>query len=117
MANTFTHNTTDVHIGDTVRIHQSITDGDKTRTQLFEGLVIAIKNAGAGQSFTVRKIGANGIGVEKILPVRLPSIKSIEVKRKGHVRRAKLYYLRDRSGKAATRIKEKSAVAQTTKSA
>lgn len=94
-------------IGDTVRVHQEIKEGGKTRIQVFEGILIAIKNRGAGKSFTVRKIGANGIGVEKIFPAQLPSIKKIELKRQGNVRRAKLYFLRDRIGKAATRIKEK----------
>lgn len=93
--------------GDTVRIHQEIAEGSKTRIQIFEGIVIAIKNSGTGKSFTVRKIASNGIGVEKIFPAMLPSIKNIEVKRQGQVRRSKLYYLRDRIGKAATRIKEK----------
>lgn len=102
------HNNKTIATGDTVRIHQEISEGEKNRVQIFEGIVIAIKNAGAGKSFTVRKIGANGIGVEKIFPARLPSIKKIEVKRKGQVRRSKLYYLRDRIGKAATRIREKS---------
>ncbi|MCA9369481.1 MAG: 50S ribosomal protein L19 [Pseudomonadales bacterium] len=107
MAQYFTYNDTEVATGDTLRVHQEITEGDKKRVQIFEGIVIAIKNRGAGKSFTIRKIGANGIGVEKIYPVSLPSIKQIEVKRKGSVRRSKLYFLRERIGKAATRIKEK----------
>jgi len=94
--------------GDTVRVHQEIAEGDKKRVQVFEGIVIAIKNRGAGKSFTVRKIGANSVGVEKIFPVQLPSIKKIEVKRQGDVRRSKLYYLRAKVGKAATRVKEQS---------
>ena len=93
--------------GDTIRVHQEIQEGDKKRIQVFEGIVISIKNRGNGKSFTLRKIAANGIGVEKIIPAALPSIKKIEVKRQGKVRRAKLYYLRDRIGKAATKIKEK----------
>lgn len=93
--------------GDTVRIHQTISEGDKKRVQIFEGIVIAIKNRGTGKTMTVRKVSAGGVGVEKIFPVNLPSIKSIDLKAKGHVRRSKLYYLRDRIGKAATRIKEK----------
>ena len=95
--------------GDTVKVHQEIFEGGKKRIQIFEGIVIAIKNVGTGKSFTVRKLGANGIGVEKIFPINLPSIKQLEIVRKGHVRRSKLYFLRDRIGKAATRIKEKSA--------
>ncbi|MDQ3008249.1 MAG: 50S ribosomal protein L19 [bacterium] len=102
-----------ISVGDTLRISQEISEGDKKRLQIFEGIVIAIKNRGLGKSFTVRKIATNGIGVEKIFPLQLPSLKSIEVKRKGQVRRSKLYYLRDRIGKAATRIKEKATVAPT----
>lgn len=94
-------------VGDTIAVHQEISEGGKTRVQIFEGLVIAIKGSETGKSFTVRKIGAGGIGVEKIYPVNAPFIKLIENKRQGEVRRAKLYYLRDRIGKAATRIKEK----------
>lgn len=105
----------EIAVGDTVRVHQEITEGDKTRIQIFEGLVIAIKNVGNGKSFTVRKIGANAIGVEKIYPINMPQIKDIEVKRKGNVRRAKLYYLRERLGKAATRIKEKDTNSKTKK--
>ena len=94
-------------VGDTIAVHQEITEGEKTRVQIFEGLVIAIKGSENGKTFTVRKMGANSIGVEKIYPVNAPFIKEIQVKREGQVRRAKLYYLRDRIGKAATRIKEK----------
>ncbi|NCN45005.1 MAG: 50S ribosomal protein L19 [Candidatus Pacebacteria bacterium CG10_big_fil_rev_8_21_14_0_10_36_11] len=109
MAQYFEYNNNNVSIGDTVRVHQEIVEGSKKRIQIFEGIVIAIKNVASGKSFTVRKIGANGIGVEKIFPVMLGSIKNIEVKRKGAVRRSKLYYLREKIGKAASRIKEKSA--------
>lgn len=115
MANSFTINETLISTGDTVRIHQEIAEGEKTRIQIFEGIVIAIKNSGTGRSFTVRKMGANGIGVEKILPANMPSIKKVEVKRKGNVRRAKLFYLRERLGKAATQIKEKSIVTASAK--
>ncbi|MCB9812770.1 MAG: 50S ribosomal protein L19 [Pseudomonadales bacterium] len=107
MAQYLTHNDLKISVGDTVKVHQEISEGDKTRIQIFEGIVIAIKNRGNGKTFTVRKIGAGGIGVEKIYPINMPQIKKIEVKRKGNVRRAKLYYLRDRLGKSATRIKEK----------
>lgn len=109
MAHTLTHADTTVNVGDTIRVHQEIVEGGKTRVQVFEGLVIAIKNRGTGKSFTVRKIASNSIGVEKIFPLALPSIKKIEVKRQGDVRRNKLYYLREKVGKAATRVKEKSA--------
>ena len=110
MSNSFTINDTQISTGDTVRVHQEVSEGNKNRIQIFEGIVIAIKNSGLGRSFTVRKMGANGIGVEKILPVHMPSLKKIELKRKGSVRRAKLYYLKDRVGKSATRIKEKTSL-------
>lgn len=114
MALSFNYNEQVISVGDTVRVSQEIAEGEKSRVQVFEGIVIAIHNVGLGKSFTVRRLGASGIGVEKIYPVSLPSIKAIDVKTKGTVRRSKLYYLRDRIGKAATRIKEKKAVAQTT---
>ena len=107
MAQYFNYQGTEIGVGDTVRVHTEIIEGKKTRIQVFEGIVIAIKGEDNGKSFTVRRISAGGIGVEKILPVRLPSIQKIEVKRRGQVRRSKLYYLRDRIGKAATKIKEK----------
>lgn len=114
MAQHFTYQDQSLSTGDTVKVHQEITEGGKKRIQIFEGIIIAIKNVGAGQSFTVRKLGANSIGVEKIFPVNLPSIQKIEVVRKGDVRRSKLYFLRDRIGKAATRIKEKNTFAKAT---
>ena len=92
--------------GDTVRVAVEIKEGDKKRIQNYEGVVIAIKGRGAGKTFTVRKIGANNIGVERIFPLYSESIKGIEVVRKGKVRRAKLYYLRNKTGKQA-RIKER----------
>lgn len=106
----FNHQGVVASVGDTIRVHQEITEGESKRVQVFEGIVIAIKNRGRNKSFTVRKIGANNVGVEKIFPVFLPSIKKIEIKRKGKVRRSKLYYLRNKVGKAATRIKEKSVI-------
>lgn len=106
MAQYFKHKDVTASVGDTVRVHQSIKEGSKSRVQVFEGIIIAIKGAGMGQSFTVRKIATGSIGVERILPTHLPSIEKIEVKRAGKVRRAKLFYLRDRIGKAATRLKE-----------
>jgi large subunit ribosomal protein L19 len=115
MAEAFLLQEQNIHSGDTIRVHQEISEGDKKRIQIFEGIVIAIKNRGTGKSFTVRKIGANSIGVEKIFPVNLPGIKKLEIKSKGHVRRSKLYYLRDRIGKAATRIKEKNLHTKTAK--
>ena len=92
--------------GDTVRVAVEIKEGDKKRIQNFEGVVIAIKGRGVGKTFTVRKIGANNVGVERIFPLYSESIAGIEVVRKGKVRRAKLYYLRGKTGKKA-RIKER----------
>ena len=91
--------------GDTVRVDVRVIEGGRERTQAFEGVVIARKGGGIRETFTVRKISF-GVGVERIFPVHAPIIQEIEVLRRGDVRRAKLYYLRDRIGKA-TRIKEK----------
>ena len=91
--------------GDTVRVDVRVAEGGRERTQAFEGVVIARKGGGVRETFTVRKISF-GVGVERIFPVHAPIIDTIEVLRKGDVRRAKLYFLRDRVGKA-TRIKEK----------
>jgi large subunit ribosomal protein L19 len=93
-------------VGDTIAISQRIKEGDKERLQLFEGDVIAMRNRGASSTFTVRKIGAHGVAVERILPYYSPLIKSIKIIKHGDVRRAKLYYIRDRKGKSA-RIKER----------
>jgi large subunit ribosomal protein L19 len=91
-------------IGDTVRVHLRVVEGDKERVQVFEGVVIKRKRGGVGASFTVRKV-SYGVGVERIFPVHSPRIEKIEVVRSGRVRRAKLYFLRDLRGKAA-RLKE-----------
>ncbi|GAA0820807.1 50S ribosomal protein L19 [Colwellia sp. D2M02] len=91
--------------GDTVVVQVKVTEGDKSRLQAFEGVVIAVKNRGLHSAFTVRKI-SNGVGVERVFQTHSPIVDSIEVKRRGDVRQAKLYYLRERSGKSA-RIKEK----------
>ena len=93
-----------VNIGDTVVVHCKIKDGTNERIQLFEGTVIAKKGGGISETFTVRKI-SYGVGVEKIFPVHSPNIAKIDVVRKGKVRRAKLYYLRDRVGKSS-KVKE-----------
>ncbi|HLA66834.1 MAG TPA: 50S ribosomal protein L19 [Acidimicrobiia bacterium] len=92
--------------GDTVKVNVRVVEGGRERVQAFEGNVIARNGGGLNASFTVRKISF-GVGVERIFPVHAPIISSIEVTRKGLVRRAKLYYLRDRVGSKATRIKEK----------
>ena len=93
------------NIGDTVNVHVKIKEGNKERIQIFTGTVIKRQNAGLNETFTVRKI-SNGVGVEKTFPVHSPKIEKVEVTRQGKVRRAKLYYLRDRVGKAA-KTKEK----------
>lgn len=92
--------------GDTVKVYTKFQEGDRIRTQIFEGIVIAKRGAGIKQTFTVRKI-SYGEGVEKIFPLHSPFIEKVEVVRRGEVRRAKLYYLRGRVGKRATRVKEK----------
>jgi large subunit ribosomal protein L19 len=91
--------------GDTLRVAVTIKEGSKTRVQNFEGVCIAIRGEGTGRTFNVRKIGANSVGVERMFPLYSESIDSITVLRRGRVRRAKLFYLRERKGKSA-RIKE-----------
>jgi len=91
--------------GDTVKVGVRIKEGNKERVQNYEGVCIAVRGQGTGKTFTVRKMGANSVGVERIFPLYSDSIESIEVVRRGRVRRAKLFYLRDLKGKAA-RIKE-----------
>lgn len=91
--------------GDTVRVHAKVKEGNRERIQVFEGTVIKRQNGGARETFTVRK-QASGVGVEKTWPVHSPIIEKIEIVRRGKVRRAKLYYLRDRVGKAA-KVKER----------
>lgn len=91
--------------GDTVVVQVKVVEGDRERMQAYEGVVIAIRNRGLNSSFTVRKI-SHGEGVERVFPTHSPAISEVSVKRRGNVRRAKLYYLRERSGKAA-RIEEK----------
>ena len=94
----------EIRAGYNVRVDVKIKEGDKTRIQAYEGLVIRVQGSGIGETFTVRKI-SNGVGVERTFPLHSPVIDKITVTRKGKVRRAKLYYLRGRSGKSA-RIKE-----------
>ena len=93
------------NVGDTVKIHVKIKEGSRERIQTFEGTVIAKKHGGINETFTVRRI-SYGVGVERTFPVNSPKIAKIEVTRRGKVRRAKLYYLRDRVGKAS-KVKEK----------
>ena len=92
------------NIGDTVRVHVRIQEGGKSRVQVFEGTVIAKKHTGPAETFTVRKMSF-GIGVERVFPTHSPNVVKVEVKSRHRVRRAKLYYLRDRTGKRA-RLKE-----------
>ncbi len=93
-------------VGDTIAVDQRVIEGDKTRIQTFEGDVIAMHNNGVSTTFTVRRIGAHGVSVERIYPYYSPLIEGVKLVKKGTVRRAKLYYLRGRQGKAA-RIKER----------
>ena len=94
-----------IEIGSTVRVHIKVKEGSKERVQVFEGTVIAKKNGGVSETFTVRRI-SYGVGVEKVFPVHSPNVVKVETVHKGKVRRAKLYYLRDRVGKAA-KVKER----------
>lgn len=91
--------------GDTLRVHAKVVEGERERIQIFEGVCIKRQGTGISETYTVRKI-SNGVGVERTFPVHTPRVAQIEVTRRGKVRRAKLYYLRDRHGKAA-RIKER----------
>jgi len=93
-------------VGDTIKVSLSIKEGEKVRNQLFQGIVIAIRGKGEGKNFIVRKIAVGGVGVERILPINTPTITGIEIVKKGKVRRAKLYYLRNLIGKKATKIKD-----------
>ena len=92
--------------GDLVRVHVLIFEGGKQRTQIFQGTVMRMRKGGANANFTVRRIAAHGVGVERTFPLHSPRVTKVEVLRHSHVRRAQLYYLRDRRGKAA-RLKEK----------
>lgn len=94
-----------VEVGDLVKVHVRIKEGEKYRIQIFEGTVIAKKHGGINETFTVRRV-AHGCGIERVFPLHSPTIEKVEVVRNGKVRRAKLYYLRDRVGKAA-KVKSK----------
>ena len=100
-----TNDYANVDIGDYVRVHLKIKEGQRERIQVFEGTVIGRRGRGLNETFTVRRL-SYGVGVERVLPIHSPKIDKIEVVRKGRVRRAKLYYLRDRVGKAA-KVREK----------
>ncbi len=94
-----------LNVGDTVRVHNKITEGNRERIQLFEGTIIAKHGGGISATFTVRRV-SYGVGVEKTFPVHSPKVEKVEIVRNGKVRRAKLYYLRDRMGKSA-KVKER----------
>ncbi len=94
----------ELNIGDTVKVHVKIKEGDKSRIQVFEGTIIAKKHGGVSETFTVRRV-AHGCGIERVFPVHSPVVDKVEIVRSGKVRRAKLYYLRNRVGKAA-KVKE-----------
>jgi large subunit ribosomal protein L19 len=96
---------TDIKIGDTVRIHSQVVEGAKTRVQIFEGVLIRMQGRAENKTFTVRKIGAAAVGVERTWPMEARSIVKVEVKKKAdNVRRSKLFYLRDRTGRSAVRV-------------
>lgn len=98
-------NETDLHIGDTLRVFSTVVEGNKTRTQVFEGILLAISGRGENRMITVRHIGPGGIGVERKWPLNAKSLVKIEVKKKASkVRRSKLYYLRELTGKRAARV-------------
>lgn len=93
-----------INVGDTVKVHVNIKEGEKSRIQIFEGTVIAKKHGGINETFTVRRV-AHGCGIERVFPVHSPAVAKVEIVRSGKVRRAKLYYIRKRVGKAA-KVKE-----------
>ncbi len=95
-----------IQTGDTVRVHTRIVEGDRERVQVFQGTIIRLRSGGANANFTVRRIASDGVGVERTFLVHSPRVEKVEVLRHGRVRRAQLYYLRGRTGKAA-RLKEK----------
>ena len=103
-AESIKENRPQVEIGDTVRVHVNIREGERERVQMFEGTVIAKRGSGVSETFTVRRV-SYGVGVERVFPVNSPNVKGVDVVRNGKIRRAKLYYLRDRVGKAA-KVKE-----------
>lgn len=121
MANSTKWQETVFHVGDTIDVHYKLIEKEQVagktkrevkeelreRIQIFEGIVIGIKGEGDNKTFMVRRIGANAIGIERIFPLNSPWIKNITVKKKGSVRRAKLYYLRNMTGKDAEKLKEK----------
>lgn len=104
------HKDNQFNIGDRVRIHQLLKEDNKTRTQVFEGTVIAIRGEGQNKMFTVRRIGAMGIGIERIFPLFSPFVEAVEVRARGHVRRAKLYYIREKTSREIAEITKRRTV-------
>lgn len=102
----FRKDAVDFNVGDSVRVHTKVVEGDKERIQIFSGVVIGMRGRGLNSTFTVRRI-SYGEGVERIFPTHSPRVEKVEVERRGDVRRAKLTYLRKRLGKGATLVKEK----------
>ncbi|MDO8637992.1 MAG: 50S ribosomal protein L19 [Candidatus Daviesbacteria bacterium] len=96
---------TQLHVGDTIRVHTTVVEGAKTRVQVFEGILIALRGRGVNQMMTVRRVSSGGIGVERMWPLDSKALVKIEVKKKaGPIRRSKLYYLRNLTGKSAVRV-------------
>lgn len=106
MAKYFTYKDQEFSVGDTVAAAFIVTEGDKTRQQIFEGIIMAVDNKESGKCFRIRKIAVGSIGVERIVPLASPGLASLKIITKGDVRRAKLYYMRDRIGKQAMKIKK-----------
>ena len=106
MANNFDYKGVNISVGDRILVKQIIKEDEKSRIQIFDGLLIAIRGRGDNKSFVVRKIAVGNIGVERIIPMMSPNLDSIEVKSRGEVRRSKLTYLRERVGRRALRVKE-----------
>ena len=114
MAKYLTYKDKQFSVGDSVKVHFNVKDGEKNRIQIFEGIIIGVANRGAGKAFTVRKIAVGGIGVEKITPINSPVLADIELVTRGDVRRSKLFFLRNRTGKSATRIKKMNITSEST---
>ena len=95
----------EINVGSTVRVHVKIREGERERIQVFEGTIIAVKGSGVSSTFTVRRV-SYGVGVERVFPIHSPNVADVKIVRRGKVRRAKLYYLRDRVGKAS-KVKER----------
>lgn len=102
-----THNGQDFHVGDLIRVYQKIQEDNKTRTQVFEGTVIAIRGVDQSRTFTVRRIGAAGVAIERIFPLFSPFVERVEVRAEGHVRRSKLYYIREQTASQIADITKK----------